>query len=124
MLKELFNVHVLKKSAIVANTTLDLMVNTTGVDDNGGRLLAMLPAFTKANVMFVLLLLLCWEGCAALGHILKPIFTFILKKLPIAANRQPRLNLPYVLQFTHGKSEEATVAGEAQVSHIDWYFVS
>jgi hypothetical protein len=39
----------------------------------------------------------------AIAHLLKPLFSAVLKRLPIADTKQPRLNLPYVLAFTRGK---------------------
>ncbi|KHN71416.1 Intramembrane protease 2 [Toxocara canis] len=58
----------------------------------------------KANIMYLLLLLLCLEGCIALATLLKPIFSFFLRRLPIG-ERQPRLNFPYLWSLKKGKKE-------------------
>jgi len=63
-----------------------------------------LPEFNKANVVYFLLLLLCWEGCNCLATILEPLFAFFLKRLPIG-NRWPRRNIPYLLALKRGKKE-------------------
>jgi hypothetical protein len=62
------------------------------------------PEFTKSNLIFVLLVLLCWEGCTALAVILKPFFSFILSRLPVG-NRWPRRNVPYLFMLKRGKKE-------------------
>lgn len=43
-------------------------------------------------------------GCCALAAILKPIFSFILRLLPIG-DRFPRFKTPFLLSLTKGKKE-------------------
>lgn len=68
------------------------------------KALSFLPDINKANLMYLLLVLLCWEGCVALATILKPIFSFILRNLPIG-QRQPKVNYPYLWSLKKGKKE-------------------
>ncbi|VDD95739.1 unnamed protein product [Enterobius vermicularis] len=77
-------------------------VETSGF--NIRKILGYLPALNKQNIMYGLLILLCWEGCIALGCILKPIFAFVLRKLPIG-DREPKLNRPYLFSLKVGKRE-------------------
>uniref|UniRef100_F1L680 Intramembrane protease 2 n=2 Tax=Ascaris TaxID=6251 RepID=F1L680_ASCSU len=58
----------------------------------------------KTNIMYLLLLLICFEGCVALATLLKPIFSFVLRRLPIG-ERQPRVNYPYLWSLKKGKKE-------------------
>lgn len=62
------------------------------------------PNLNKQNVVFLLLLLLCYEGCSALAVILEPFFTFILSFLPIG-QRFPKKNTQYLLSLKKGKKE-------------------
>ncbi|KAI1733126.1 signal peptide peptidase domain-containing protein [Ditylenchus destructor] len=62
------------------------------------------PELNKTNLVFLLMLLLCWEGCTALAIILKPVFSFILSHLPVG-NRWPRRNVPYLFSLKRGKQE-------------------
>lgn len=62
------------------------------------------PNLNKQNVIFLLLLLLCYEGCSALAVIIKPIFTFILNLLPIG-NRWPKKNTHYLLSLKKAKKD-------------------
>lgn len=59
---------------------------------------------SKKNLIFALLLILCWEGCTALAVILKPLFSCILSRLPVG-NRWPRRNVPYLLTLRQGRKE-------------------
>lgn len=43
-------------------------------------------------------------GCVALAALLKPLFSFVLSRLPIG-NRRPRLNLPYLFSIKKGTKE-------------------
>uniref|UniRef100_A0A1I7XHD6 Minor histocompatibility antigen H13 n=1 Tax=Heterorhabditis bacteriophora TaxID=37862 RepID=A0A1I7XHD6_HETBA len=43
-------------------------------------------------------------GCVALATILKPLFSFVLRLLPIG-DRRPRVNIPYLLSVKKGKNE-------------------
>ncbi|KAM3726439.1 Intramembrane protease [Dirofilaria immitis] len=63
-----------------------------------------LPLINQVNVMYLLLMLLCWEGCVALAAILKPIFSYVLRKLPIG-NHQPKMNYPFLWSLKRGKIE-------------------
>ncbi|KAK0398186.1 hypothetical protein QR680_002462 [Steinernema hermaphroditum] len=78
--------------------------NVVGVRALIKKALVYMPEINKSNVMFVLLLLLCWEGCVALASILKPFFQVFLRRLPIG-DRQPRRNIPYLISFKSGKKE-------------------
>jgi len=62
------------------------------------------PNLNKQNLVFLLLLLLCYEGCSALAVILKPIFTFVLSFLPIG-DRWPRKNSHYLLSLKKAKKD-------------------
>jgi len=62
------------------------------------------PEVTKANLIFLLLLLLCWEGCSALAVILKPAFSAVLNRLPVG-NHWPRRNVQYLLSLKRAKKE-------------------
>ncbi|KAI6175976.1 hypothetical protein M3Y97_00748800 [Aphelenchoides bicaudatus] len=62
------------------------------------------PNLNKQNIVFLLLLLLCYEGCSALAVILKPIFSFILSFLPIG-NRWPKKNNHYLLSLKKAKKD-------------------
>lgn len=64
--------------------------------------ISKLPAANKDNLIFLLLLLLCWEGCVALACILKPFFSVVLSHLPIG-DRWPRRNVPWMLVLKRGK---------------------
>ncbi|KAK5968582.1 Signal peptide peptidase [Trichostrongylus colubriformis] len=66
--------------------------------------LEYIPSITKAHVMKLLLLLICYEGCVALAALLKPAFSYVLSRLPIG-NRRPRLNIPYLLSVRKGNKE-------------------
>ncbi|KAK6030921.1 signal peptide peptidase [Ostertagia ostertagi] len=66
--------------------------------------LEYIPSVTKAHVMKLLLILICYEGCVALAALLKPLFSFVLSLLPIG-NRRPRLNIPYFLSIKKGTKE-------------------
>ncbi|KAK6056032.1 hypothetical protein COOONC_06464 [Cooperia oncophora] len=66
--------------------------------------LEYIPTITKAHVMKLLLILICYEGCVALAALLKPLFSFVLSLLPIG-NRRPRLNIPYFLSIKQGNKE-------------------
>uniref|UniRef100_A0A7I4YN63 Peptidase A22B domain containing protein n=1 Tax=Haemonchus contortus TaxID=6289 RepID=A0A7I4YN63_HAECO len=66
--------------------------------------LEYIPTITKAHVMKLLLVLICYEGCVALAALLKPLFSFFLSLLPIG-NRRPRLNIPYLLSIKKGNKE-------------------
>ncbi|VDK46856.1 unnamed protein product [Cylicostephanus goldi] len=66
--------------------------------------LEYVPSLTKDHFMKFLLVLLCYEGCVALAAILKPLFSFVLSRLPIG-DRRPRLNLPYFLSLKQGNKE-------------------
>ncbi|EJD75442.1 peptidase A22B family protein [Loa loa] len=68
------------------------------------KALHFLPLINQVNVMYLLLMLLCWEGCVALAAILKPIFSYVLRKLPIG-NHQPKMNYPYFWSLKRGKIE-------------------
>uniref|UniRef100_A0A915Q2E0 Uncharacterized protein n=1 Tax=Setaria digitata TaxID=48799 RepID=A0A915Q2E0_9BILA len=90
------------------------------------KLLGVLPIINQANLMYLLLMLLCWEGCVALAAILKPIFSYILCKLPIG-NYQPKMNYPYLWSLKKGKieMEEGDIEGAANndfeyVLKIEW----
>uniref|UniRef100_A0A8R1TTV9 Signal peptide peptidase n=1 Tax=Onchocerca volvulus TaxID=6282 RepID=A0A8R1TTV9_ONCVO len=63
-----------------------------------------LPFISQVNIMYLLLVLLCWEGCVALATILKPIFSYVLRKLPIG-NHQPKMNYPFLWSLKRGKIE-------------------
>ena len=78
-----------------------------------GALWSYLPELSKENVMYLLLILLCWEGSVALAHLLKPFFSFALKCLPIGSQKQPRLNLPYEIFMTRGRKEVQDSEGGA-----------
>lgn len=82
----------------------ELVVNATNATAATGPL-SFLPKISKENAMFLLLVLLCWEGSCALAHLLKPLFSAILNRLPIDKSNQPRANLPYEINFTRGKKE-------------------
>lgn len=62
------------------------------------------PSVTKERMVFLLLLLLCYEGCSALAAILKPVFSFFLGFLPIG-DRCPKKNTTYLISFKKGKKE-------------------
>lgn len=68
------------------------------------KALDFLPLINKGNIMYLMLMLLCWEGCVALAAILKPVFSFILRKLPIG-NYQPRVNYSYLWSLKKSKKE-------------------
>ncbi|MFH4974682.1 hypothetical protein AB6A40_001391 [Gnathostoma spinigerum] len=87
---------------------------------------SFLPEFSKANVMYLLLFLLCWEGCVALATLLKPLFSFILRLLPIG-DRQPRKNIPYFWSLKKGKKEmeegdieDASKEDTEYLAKIEW----
>jgi hypothetical protein len=61
-------------------------------------LLEHMPAINKANLMFLLLVLICVEGSMALSQLLKPVVTYALNRLPISG--EPRTNLSYHFNFT------------------------
>jgi hypothetical protein len=61
-------------------------------------LLEHMPAINKANLMFLLLVLICVEGSMALSQLLKPVVTKALSRLPISG--EPRTNLSYHFNFT------------------------
>jgi minor histocompatibility antigen H13 len=63
-----------------------------------------IPEMSKQNLIFFLLLILCWEGCVSLAVILKPVFSGILSRLPVG-DRWPRKNVPYLLSLKKGKKE-------------------
>jgi hypothetical protein len=70
--------------------------------------MAQLPAVNKANVMFLLLILICVEGCAALAQLMKPAVAFILSRLPgLSSNSQLKNALQYQLRFTRTKSKDS-----------------
>lgn len=60
--------------------------------------------FCLPFVLFSLLKLYCCLGCVALAAILKPIFSYFLRKLPIG-NHQPKMNYPYFWSLKRGKIE-------------------
>uniref|UniRef100_A0A0N5AVH9 Minor histocompatibility antigen H13 n=1 Tax=Syphacia muris TaxID=451379 RepID=A0A0N5AVH9_9BILA len=68
------------------------------------RAFDFVPAVNKANAMYLLLVILCFEGSAALSVILKPFFSYVLRRLPIG-DRIPKLNLPYFFCLKIGKHE-------------------
>uniref|UniRef100_A0A915DLX0 Uncharacterized protein n=1 Tax=Ditylenchus dipsaci TaxID=166011 RepID=A0A915DLX0_9BILA len=68
------------------------------------KAITFLPNVNKTNLIFLLLLILCWEGCTALAIILKPVFSFILRLLPIG-NRWPKRNVPYLFSLKRGNKE-------------------
>lgn len=79
-----------------------------------------IPTITKDHLIKFLLVLICWEGCVALGTLMKPLFSFLLKLLPIG-NRRPRLNLPYLLSLKKGKNEmEEGDIEEAKKNDFDY----
>lgn len=99
-------------NATAINATMPAAVNATlfsgmvkkvaNVHPMVATVISKLPAANKENLVFVLLLLLCWEGCVALACILKPLFSFLLSYLPIG-DRWPRRNIPWVLILKRGK---------------------
>ncbi|KAK0398188.1 hypothetical protein QR680_002464 [Steinernema hermaphroditum] len=78
--------------------------NVAGVRALIKKALVYMPEINKSSVVFVLLLLLCWEGCVVLASILKPFFQVFLRRLPIG-DRQPRRNIPYLISLKSGKKE-------------------
>ncbi|CAG9532527.1 unnamed protein product [Cercopithifilaria johnstoni] len=90
------------------------------------KALDFLPLVNQVNVMHLLLVLLCWEGCVALAAILKPVFSYILRELPIG-NHQPKMNYPYFWSLKKGKIEmgEGDIEGAANddfeyVLKVEW----
>ncbi|VDN03016.1 unnamed protein product [Thelazia callipaeda] len=80
----------------------------------------------RTNIMYLLLLLLCWEGCIALATISKPFFTYLLRKLPIG-NREPRMNYSYFwslkkskVELEEGDIEEASNDDCEYLLKIEW----
>ncbi|KAI6187225.1 hypothetical protein M3Y98_00219700 [Aphelenchoides besseyi] len=62
------------------------------------------PNLNKQNLIFLLLLLLCYEGCAALAVILQPAFAWFLRLLPIG-DRWPKKSTNYILSLKKSKKE-------------------
>lgn len=83
--------------------------------------ISYLPELSKQNLIIFVLFLLCWEGCVALAVILKPVFTFVLSRLPVG-DRWPRRNIPYVFSLKRGKKEmkdgELEKAGKKEVEYL------
>uniref|UniRef100_A0A915M5I6 Signal peptide peptidase n=1 Tax=Meloidogyne javanica TaxID=6303 RepID=A0A915M5I6_MELJA len=86
-----------------------------------GTLVDKLPEMNKQNLIYFLLLLLCWEGCIALATILKPFFSAFLSRLPIG-DRWPRRNVPWVLVLKRGKQPmkegKVEMAGKKEVDYF------
>jgi hypothetical protein len=86
-----------------------------------GTLVDKLPEMNKQNLIYFLLLMLCWEGCIALATILKPFFSAFLSILPIG-DRWPRRNLPWVLVLKRGKQPmkdgQVEKAGRKEVDYF------
>ncbi|KAK6747012.1 hypothetical protein RB195_000326 [Necator americanus] len=92
------------------------------VPENVRPYLEYVPTLTKDHAMKFILVLLCYEGCVALAAILKPLFSFVLSRLPIG-NRRPRLNLPYLLSLKQGKKEmDQGDIEDAKKSDYDYTF--
>uniref|UniRef100_A0A1I8BDL1 Intramembrane protease 2 n=1 Tax=Meloidogyne hapla TaxID=6305 RepID=A0A1I8BDL1_MELHA len=89
-----------------------------------GTLVDKLPEMNKQNLIYFLLLLLCWEGCIALATILKPFFSAFLSRLPIG-DRWPRRNVPWVLVLKRGKQpmKEGQVE-RAGKKEVDYFLLS
>ncbi|KAL3982030.1 Signal peptide peptidase family protein [Acanthocheilonema viteae] len=90
------------------------------------KTLNFLPLMNQVNIMYLLLILLCWEGCVALAAILKPVFSYVLRKLPIG-NHQPKMNYPYFWSLKKGKLEmgEGDIEGAANddfeyILKVEW----
>lgn len=85
------------------------------------KALSYLPEISKQNLIFFLLLILCWEGCVALSIILKPLFSFILTHLPVG-DRWPRRNIPYLFSLKRGtksmKDGELEKASKKETEYI------
>lgn len=64
------------------------------------------------------------SGCVALAAILKPIFSYILRKLPIG-NHQPKMNYPYFWSLKRGKieMEEGDIEGAANDDFVGNMFL-
>ncbi|TMS37760.1 hypothetical protein L596_004627 [Steinernema carpocapsae] len=97
-------VHAWNTTKADPENVTEAIQNVTGVKAILKQALVYMPTINKANALHFLLLLLCWEGCVALAAILKPLFQIVLRRLPIG-NRQPRLNIPYLISIKSGKKE-------------------
>lgn len=61
-------------------------------------------------------------GCVALAALLKPLFSFVLSRLPIG-NRRPRLNLPYLFSIKKGTKEmdEGDIEDAKKDDYVGFY---
>ncbi|KAI6222479.1 Peptidase A22B domain containing protein, protein [Aphelenchoides fujianensis] len=79
------------------------------------------PNLNKQNLVFLLLLLLCYEGCSALAVILQPAFAWFLRLLPIG-DRWPRKSTSYLLSLKKGKKSmeagDIVDAGKDETEYI------
>lgn len=83
---------------------------------------AYIPEITKAHCMKFLLFLLCFEGCVALAALLKPIFSFFLRLLPIG-DRCPKRNTTYFLSLKKSNSEmEEGDIEDAKAKDVTYWF--
>lgn len=89
-----------------------------------GTVISKLPAANKDNLVFLLLLLLCWEGCVALACILKPLFSMVLSHMPVG-DRWPRRNVPWMLVLKRGKKpmKEGQLE-KADKNDVDYFMFS
>ncbi|PAV91134.1 hypothetical protein WR25_10953 [Diploscapter pachys] len=63
-----------------------------------------MPELKKEYFMKFLLYMICFQGCVALANLLKPVFSKILRLLPIG-DHWPRFNAPYFVSWKKGKKE-------------------
>ncbi|KAL3120974.1 hypothetical protein niasHT_002602 [Heterodera trifolii] len=91
-------------SAVNATLFSGLLQKVSDFHPIGAKAVSWMPEISKTNLLYFLLLLLCWEGCIALATILKPFLSFFLSRLPIG-DRWPRRNVPWLLVMKRGKRE-------------------
>lgn len=63
------------------------------------------------------------SGCIALAAILKPVFSYVLRELPIG-NHQPKINYTYFWSLKRGRAEmEGSIEGAPNDSFVSNVFL-
>lgn len=112
------------KFSAMINKTLTRDENAQGlfqkisnaIPEDARPLLEYIPEVTKQHVMKFLLVFLCFEGCVSLAAILKPVYQFVLRRLPVG-DRWPRRNANYL--FSVKKSKKEMEEGDIEDAHKD-----
>lgn len=91
------------------------VANVTGNASEAGPF-TLKKVLSKDNFGYLLLVLLCWEGCFALAHLIKPAVSALLRRLPLKPDSSVAQNLPYKLLLTRAKAK----GSHEQTELINW----